>query len=213
MRKLLFLSLLFPFALCAQTVQYGYFSMNEVLDSLPEYRQAQDEYNALVERCDSEVAHSEEELTRCYVAFLEGQNKFPEPILRKRQKELQDLVDRSVVLRDQLKEWLVQAHDSLFVPIMQEVDEAVERVCEVKELAYAIDLDKGVYRYVNPKYSRRITELVIEEMRAPGSVTPDAKSEEVAPDAESEEVTPVEPVPMQAVKEQEPVQNAEIVIE
>lgn len=172
MRKLLFLILFFPFALSAQVVQFGYFSMSCVLDSLPEYRAAQDEYNALLVRCDEEVAHSEEELTRSYVAFLDGQHSFPEPILRKRQKELQDLVDRSVVLRDQLKEWLLQAHDSLFVPVRQKVDEAVARVCVVRNLAYAIDTDESAYRFINPAYGCDIAALVLQEISVPGSVQP-----------------------------------------
>lgn len=172
MRKLLFLILFFPFALSAQVAQFGFFSMSGVLDSLPEYRLAQDEYNALLVRCDEEVAHSEEELTRSYVAFLDGQHSFPEPILRKRQKELQDLVDRSVVLRDQLKEWLSQAHDSLFMPVRQKVDEAVARVCIVRNLAYAIDTDESAYRFINPAYACDIAALVLQEISAPGSVLP-----------------------------------------
>ena len=144
--------------------------MSAVMDSLPQYKAAQDEYNALLERCDSEIAHSEEELTRCYVAFLDGQSSFPEPILRKRQKELQDLVDRSVVLRDQMKGWLVQAHDSLFLPIVSEIDKATERVCLIKNLAYALDADKESCRYINPNFGVDITAYVIMEVLAPNSL-------------------------------------------
>ncbi len=170
MRKLLFVLLFLPFTLFAQNVTFGYFSLSAVMDSLPQYKAAQDEYNALLERCDSEIAHSEEELTRCYVSFLDGQSSFPEPILRKRQKELQDLVDRSVVMRDQMKEWLVQAHDSLFLPIVGEIDRATARVCLIKNLAYALDSDKEACRYINPNCGIDITSLVIKEVLAPYSL-------------------------------------------
>lgn len=217
MRKLLFLVLLSPLALAAQVAQYGYFSMSSVLDSIPEYRTAQDDYNALLVRCDAEVAHSEEELTRCYVAFLDGQNNFPEPILRKRQKELQDLVDRSVVLRDQLKEWLSQAHDSLFAPVNKRVDEAVARVCIVRDLAYAIDADNSSYRFINPKFGCDITALVLQEVFNPGSVKPleqPVAAEEAVTDERSiaaeEDTTPVVDTAGEAVENSTP---AEIVIE
>lgn len=167
MRKILFLLLFVPVASFAQITGFGFFSLSGVMDSLPECKTAQDNYNALLERCDSEIARGEEELTRCYVSFLEGQNSFPEPILRKRQKELQDMVDRSVLLRDQLKEWLVQAHDSLFNPIVENIDKAVERVCILNNLAYAIDTDKAAYRYVNPKFGVDITNLIIKEINSP----------------------------------------------
>lgn len=167
MRKILFLLLFVPVASFAQITEFGFFSLSGVMDSLPECKTAQDNYNALLERCDSEIARGEEELTRCYVSFLEGQNSFPEPILRKRQKELQDMVDRSVLLRDQLKEWLAQAHDSLFNPIVEKIDKAVERVCIHNNLAYAIDTDKAAYRYVNPKFGADITNLIIKEINSP----------------------------------------------
>lgn len=167
MRKLLFLLLFIPAVSFAQVSGFGYFSLSQVMDSLPECKKAQDEYNLLLERCDSEIAHSEAELTRYYVSFLDGQNTFPEPILRKRQKELQDMVDRSVVLRDQLKECLAQAHDSLFNSIISNIDKATERVCLRNNLAYAIDTDKAAYRFVNPMIGIDITELVIKEVLSP----------------------------------------------
>lgn len=169
MRKIFLLLLFAPLMSGAQNTEFGFFSLVDVLDALPEYKTAQDDYNLLLERCDSEIARSEEELTRNYVAFLDGQSTFPEPILRKRQKELQDLVDRSVVLRDQLKDWLAQAHDSLFLPINDKVDKAVERVCLRNNLAFAIDTDKQAYRYINPNFGVDITDAIITEVTKPES--------------------------------------------
>ena len=63
---------------------------------MPEYSQACSNYEELKKQCDTEIARNEEQLTRAYVAYLDGQNEFPEPILRKRQKELQELVDKSI---------------------------------------------------------------------------------------------------------------------
>lgn len=195
MRKILFLLFFVPATLLAQNIEFGFFSMSAVMDSLPAYIAAQDEYNAILERCDSEIARGEEELTRCYVAFLDGQNSFPEPILRKRQKELQDMVDRGVILREQLKDWLVQAHDSLFTPIVATIDKAVERVCLRNNYAYAIDTDKAAYRFVNPAFGVDITALVIEEVVAP--VPTEAvvdEAVEAAVEAENGDATAEEPV-------------------
>lgn len=170
MRKLLFMVLFAPAFLCAQTTEFGYFSLKEVMDSLPEYSEAQNNYNSLLELCDAEIAQCEETLTRNYVSFLDGQNTFPEPILRRRQKELQEQVDRNVVLRDQLNEWLVQAHDSLFNPIVKKIDAAIERVCLRNNLAYAIDTDKEAYRFVHPDYGVNITKLIVKEVISPVNI-------------------------------------------
>lgn len=208
MRKLLFVLLFLPVTLFAQNITFGYFSMSAVMDSLPQYKAAQDEYNALLERCDSEIAHSEEELTRCYVAFLDGQSSFPEPILRKRQKELQDLVDRSVVLRDQMKEWLVQAHDSLFLPIASEIDKATERVCLIKNLAYALDTDKESCRYINPNFGVDITAYVIMEVLAPNSLEAET-IEQVVESAEESGAAATEAEPTEAKQETSVTQELE----
>ncbi len=160
MRKLLLLLLLFPLASVAQ-IRFGYLNYKEARQQVPQYKEAQAHYDELVKRCEQELVRNEEELTRNYVAFLDGQRDFPEPILRKRQKEVQDLVDRSIIFRDQVKKWLVHAHDSLFAPVNAIVDDAIARVCMHNELAYVIDTEKSGYLFVNPAMGFDVTKAVI----------------------------------------------------
>ena len=147
--------------------KFGFYSHKEVLMAVPEYLLAIEEFELLKQRCKAEIERNEQELTRKYVAFLDGQQDFPEPILRKRQKELQQMVDNSVLFRDRLKDWLSQAKDSLLAPHNDAVDRALAKVCERMDLAYAINSDEIMYRYINPKFGEEITELVIEEIRNP----------------------------------------------
>lgn len=160
MRRFLYILLLLPLATVAQT-KFGYFNYSEVLRQLPQYESVKADYDDLLKRCDDEIKRNEQELTRSYVAFLDGQRDFPEPILRKRQKELQDLVDRSVVFRDEVKKWLAHAYDSLFTPLYATVDDAVSRVCVHNNLDYAIDLEKAGYVFVNPARGFDITNAVL----------------------------------------------------
>ena len=160
MRKLLLILMLLPLVSTAQNT-FGYFNYSQVLQQLPQYAQAQADYNDLLARCESEIKRNEQELTRSYVAFLNGQYDFPEPILRKRQKELQDLVDRSIVFREQVKDWLVQAHDSLFYPLNAIVDSAVAAVCMRNNLAYAIDTEQAGYKFINPAIGFDITDALL----------------------------------------------------
>ncbi len=166
MRKILLLLMFLPMLLSAQG-KFGFYSHKEVLMAVPEYLLAIEEFELLKQRCNAEIERNEQELTRKYVAFLDGQQDFPEPILRKRQKELQQMVDNSVLFRDRLKVWLSQAKDSLLAPCNERVDIALAKVCERMELAYAINSDEVMYRYVNPKYGEEITPLVLEEVLNP----------------------------------------------
>ena len=219
MRNLLFVLILLPFTLSAQTVKFGFFGMNEVMEALPEYTAAQNDYNSLLELCDNEIAHNEAELTRLYVAFLDGQQSFPEPILRKRQKELQEMVDRSVVFRDQLKDYLAEAHDSLFSPIEQKIDAAVERVCLRNNLAYSIDTDKAAYRFINPDFGVNITDLVIQEVISPKPIklttAAMVEADEVAPVTVEESVDAVveETEPADDAKSETPVEDESEVVD
>lgn len=167
MRKLLFLLLFLPFTLFSQN-KFGYFSYATVLDSLPQYKEAMDDFAKLKNRCLKEIEHNEQELTRFYVAFLDGHREFPEPILRKRQKELQQMIDNSVVFRDQLKVWLRHAKDSLSASSRQLVDSAIQKVCTELSLMYAMNTDGGEYRYVNPEYGMDITEDILLVIKNPG---------------------------------------------
>ena len=166
MRKLLFLLIFSPLALFSQS-KFGYFSYSTVLDSLPQYKEAMDGYKKLKQRCLKEIEHNEQELTRFYVAFLDGHRDFPEPILRKRQKEIQQMIDNSVSFRDQLKVWLRHAKDSLAAPSRHLVDSALQRVCTELSLMYAINTDGGEYRYINPSCGQDLTSDIVSAILYP----------------------------------------------
>ena len=161
--------MLFPLALAAQT-KFGYFSYSRVLEAVPQYSEAKEDYELLKQRCDKEIERNKEELTRYYVAYLDGQRDFPEPILRKRQNELQQMIDNSVVFRDQLMAWLSEAHDSLFQVSYDIIDVALQRVCNALSLAYAIDTDEAVYKYINPNIGVDITGYLIDAVITPSSL-------------------------------------------
>lgn len=160
MRKLFILSAFLPLFVFAQG-RFGYFSHSEAVNSLPQYLKATEEFEALKKKCHDEIERNEQELTRLYVAYLEGQRSFPEPILRKRQNELQQMVDNSLRFRDQLKQWLSEARDSLYQPSYKVIDDALKIVSEVYSLDYAIDSDARIYKYINPEKGIDITAAVI----------------------------------------------------
>ena len=161
MRKIFFFLLFFSFALFAKA-QFGYYSNSNVMKALPTYEQAAADYERLCNRCEKEIEHNERELTRKYVAFLDGYRDFPEPILRKRQNELQRLVDNSIAFRKELKAWLVQAKDSLFAPSREILAVALEKVCVACNIDYAIDVDVVAYAYINPNKAVDITRMLLD---------------------------------------------------
>ena len=166
MRKIFLFVFVLSSAMLAKA-QFGYYSNSNVLQVLPSYEQAVADYDRLCKRCEKEIEHNERELTRQYVAFLDGYRDFPEPILRKRQNELQRLVDNSVKFRKELKEWLFQAKDSLFAPSRDAVAVAVEKVAVACDLDYVIDIDFAAYKFVNSHKAVDITRMLLDAVLYP----------------------------------------------
>ena len=186
MRKYLFLLLMLPMAVAAQTNAFGYFRYKKIVEQLPEYQQVCNDYEEIKKQCDAEIARNEEQLTRSYVAYLDGQNEFPEPILRKRQKELQELVDKSILFRKELQAWLTAAHDSLYAPLRAKIDDAVSRVCMHNNLAYIIDLDEAGYKFINPTCGFDITNALLGTL---GVIPVENEASEQEAPAEGEQTT------------------------
>ena len=192
-----------PMAVAAQTNTFGYFRYKKVVEQLPEYSQVCNDYEELKKQCDAEIARNEEQLTRSYVAYLDGQNEFPEPILRKRQKELQELVDKSILFRKELQAWLTAAHDSLYAPLRAKVDDAVSRVCLHNNLAYIIDLDEAGYKFINPTCGFDITNALLGTL---GIIVPEQETP-----AEGEQTTEGEE--QQTLQTQTQTQTQQTVVE
>jgi len=99
MKKSLFLLIaLLSLSATAQS-KFGYVSFREVLTAMPEYATAQADLDALQKKCEDELAQSEKDFNKKYAEFIDGQATFPEIIRDKRQKELQELMEKSLALR------------------------------------------------------------------------------------------------------------------
>lgn len=196
MRKLFLFLIVLSFSMLAKA-QFGYYSGNGVLQALPSYHQAKADYERLCQRCEKEIEHNERELTRQYVAFLDGYRDFPEPILRKRQNELQRLVDNSVNFRKELRKWLAQAKDSLYAPSREAVAVAVEKVAVACDLDYVIDTDAAVYKYINPEKAVDITRMLLD-----AALYPDKPVTELdGYDDYAKQFNIVKPVPVPVIEE------------
>lgn len=98
MKKIALSILLCFIALCgaeAQSqVKYGYLSYNTLLRAMPEYAEAQLAVGELRKKYEAEASYNEMNFKRLFAEFLEGQKEFPENILLKRQRDLQEAMEK-----------------------------------------------------------------------------------------------------------------------
>lgn len=79
--------------------KFGYLSYDAVLKAMPEYAIAEQNLANLTAQYESEVKRAEDEFNTKYEQFLDGQHEFPQTILQKRQRELQDLMEKNIAFK------------------------------------------------------------------------------------------------------------------
>jgi len=159
------LLLTFHLGLLAQESHFGYIDYNKALKSLPEYEQAQKSLDELKSTYDKEMERSEQELNKQFKEFIDGQKTFPENILLKRQKELQQLMEQSLKFKDEAENLLTNAESELMEPVHKKLKDTIAKVAVEKGLDFVANSDNNAYPYFNTEKGIDITELVISEAK------------------------------------------------
>ena len=140
--------------------KFGFLSYSAVIRLMPEYAQAQEKLDLLQKRYDEELIRADKEFNLKFAEFLEGQKNFPENILLKRQKELQELMEKSIQFKSELKTLLEQARKDFSTPIEERLNAIIGQVAQQLQLEYVLNTDNNTYPYINKDAGVDITELV-----------------------------------------------------
>ena len=138
-----------PVPTIVQMQHFGYCSYNELLQSMPEYAGAMVKLENLKKTYDNELSRAEEDFSRKFYEFVEGQKNFPDNIMLKRQKELQQLMEESMQFKDEAKRLLNQAEEELMSPLHRKLKEAMQEVGLQHNYAYILNTDNNAYPFVN----------------------------------------------------------------
>ena len=101
--SILALTSLFP------SLKFGYFSYEKVLHAMADYATATRSLNDLKAKYDAETKRSADDFNNRYEDFLDVQHKLEPSILRKRQAELEELMDRNIAFRKETDRLLKKA--------------------------------------------------------------------------------------------------------
>ncbi len=144
--------------------RFGYLSYNEALRSMPSYVKAQAQLKELKKKYADELARSEKEFSRQYAEYVDGQKEFPDNILLKRQKELQQLLEQGLEFKEEAKRLLEKAESELMMPIHQQLKEVLARIGKQRGYAYILNTDNNSYPFINGELGEDITADVIAEV-------------------------------------------------
>ncbi len=165
MKKLFLLIVLGVLSLTANAqTRFGYFSFDNVLKSMPDYVMAQRSIDDLRQKYDAEMKRAEDEFNSKYEEFLDVQKDLVPAILRKRQAELQEMMQKNINFKNESQRLLKQAEADAFAPVKNKLYNALTKVGQAQGYAFIINTDGDACPYVNPEMGEDATELIKEAL-------------------------------------------------
>ena len=161
---------LVPQSLMAQQYQFGFLSYGNLLRSLPEYKEAQEALQALKKKYEEEAQYNENKFKRLFADYLQGQKSFPEQIMLKRQKELQEAMEQGISFRKDAQKLLDNAEIELMKPIQAKLDSVLSLVGKENGLLFIGNLDNHGFPFVHSASGVDITNVVLARLN--GKVIP-----------------------------------------
>lgn len=166
MKKLFLLIVLGILSLTANAqTRFGYFSFDNVLKSMPDYVMAQRSIDDLRQKYDAEMKRAEDEFNSKYEEFLDVQKDLVPAILRKRQAELQEMMQKNINFKNESQRLLKQAEADAFAPVKNKLYNALTKVGQAQGYAFILNTDGDACPYVSPEMGEDATELIKEALR------------------------------------------------
>lgn len=144
--------------------KFGYLSYNAILKAMPDYAVAQKNISDLKQKYDEEMKRTEQDFTKKFNEFIDGQKNFPENIMLKRQKELQMLMDEGLKFKDEVKKLLTNAEAELMKPVYQKLNDILSAIGTEHDYMYILNTDANAYPFMNMKYGEDVTAAVKEKL-------------------------------------------------
>lgn len=161
----LFLLLLAPCTMQAQTtIKYGTIHYDSLLVGLPQYAQVQQRMKELHKKYESETAYNEQNFKRLFAEFLQGQKDFPQNILMKRQRDLQEQMEKSIAFRKEADALLRAAEADMMKPLREMLDELIRNVGLERGYEMIINLDTPAYPFLHPSVAEDAMPYVKEKI-------------------------------------------------
>ncbi|MDR3119333.1 MAG: OmpH family outer membrane protein [Mediterranea sp.] len=158
----LVIMLVIPMSVFAQSVKFGQVHSQEIIVLMPEYTKAISDIQALEKKYQDEMARVNEEFTKKYQEFQQAvaEGSLPTNIQERRQKELQDMMEKSEQFQQEAYQQLQKTQQELMAPIMKKIDDAVKAVGAEDNMVVIFDLSRTSIPYVSESLVTDVTAKV-----------------------------------------------------
>ena len=158
----LVLMLALPMGVFAQNLKFGHINAQEIVSAMPEFAKAQSDIEALDKQLTSELQRTQAEFNKKYQEFQQAiaKDSLPANIAERRQKELQDMMQRQEQFQQEAQQQMQKAQADAMAPIYKKLDDAIKAVGAAEGVIYIFDLARTPVAYVNESQSINLTPKV-----------------------------------------------------
>ena len=151
-----------PMGVFAQNHEIQYINAQEIITVMPEFTKAQNDIQTLEKQLTAELQRTQEEFNKKYREFQQAiaKDSLPPNIAERRQKELQDMMQRQEQFQQDAQQQMQKAQNDAMAPIYQKLDNAIKAVGAAEGVIYIFDLARTSIPYVNESQSINLTSKV-----------------------------------------------------
>lgn len=143
---------------------YGTLRYDSILQAMPEYSAMKIRVKQLREKYEKEAAYNEQSFKRMFADYLQGQKDFPQNILLKRQRDLQEALNKGMAFRHEADSLINAAEANMLAPIRLMLDDAIAAVGEEKGYQCIINRDNKAVPFVRRTLSEDATPFVLAKL-------------------------------------------------
>lgn len=165
MRKFFLLLALVPLLGMAQSdsaavavaLRFGVVDFSRALCSLPDYTTTMARLEGEKAKYQAEAKRAEDDFNAKYEEFLEQQKDYPLSIRRKRQNELQQLMDDNIAFRKEAQKLMAQAEKEALLPLRERLAAIIAQIAGERGYAFVLNTQADACPYINPAQGEDIT--------------------------------------------------------
>lgn len=132
---------------------------------MPDYAVAQQKLSDLRAQYNAELQRVEQDFNTKYEEFLEDQREFPETILRKRQTELKELLERNIAFKNESRRELEKAEAEVMAPLKERLNEVLNSIGLEHGFAVIVNTDANAAPFVHPLMGEDINQMITDALK------------------------------------------------
>ena len=149
-----------PLGVFAQDLKFGHINSDEIITVMPEYSKARTDLQTLEKSYADDLQRTQEEFNRKYQEFQQAADSLPQNIAERRQRELEDMLQRQNEFRQKAMQDMEKASADLMAPIQKKLSEAIQAVGKAEGVVYIFDMARAAISYVDETKSINLTAKV-----------------------------------------------------